>query len=154
KAVGFSAEGKSVQAVDSTGQLKRWDAATFKEQAALTLKTTVFDQAAFTPDGNTLYTTRGITGSGDVSTLSGKVEVWDVAKGKLVKTLTPHSEMTMQLLFDTKGTTLVTFGTDMRGSSQGGVFIGSSGETIKVWDVAEGKARAAFPVNLVSKIGL
>lgn len=154
RGIAFAKDGQTLQAVDLAGQLKRWDVATHKEQATLALKTAAIDQAAFSPDGQLLYTTRGITGSGDVIAVNGNIEVWDTVKGKLVKSFAAHSEMTKQMLFDAEGKTLVTIGTDMRGANQGGVFIGGSGDTIKVWNLAGGKAGAAIPVNLVGKLGL
>lgn len=74
---------------------------------------------AFSPDGKTLA-----TGSGDPSR-SGEIMLWDVATGKLVRTLSkPHKDAVLALDFSADGKLLAS---------------GSADRAVRLWEVATGK---------------
>src|SRR5262249_26162824 len=152
--LGFSADSKMLFSVSADAVLKRWDVEQGKETSATALPIKGLQQAVFTPDGASLATTRGPTGSGDLHTLNGEIQIWDTAKGVLLRKLPGHSELTNQLLFSADGATLLTFGTGLQHTKQGGGVITTSADSIKLWDFKKGEERASFPAGLVTHLGL
>ena len=110
--VSFSPDGKKLAAGSVDGRvLKLWDVVTGQELAnweGLSV--------AISPDGSNLA-------SGG-SNLDPSVRVRDIATGKLVTTLSGHSEAIMSLAFSADGQTLAT---------------ASSDRTVRLWKVATGQ---------------
>jgi RNA polymerase sigma factor (sigma-70 family) len=108
------------------GELKLWDVASGKEQAALEGNTGQVWSVAFSPDGN-------LAASGDDD---GVVRLWDVGQGKEVASLPGHKGAVYALAFSPDGKWLVSGAGDRNGERVPG--------ELKVWDVATRKEMPAL----------
>jgi WD40 repeat protein len=90
---------------------------------------------AFSPDGRTLAV--GYGGEDDNERV---IKLWDVASGKLLRTLRGHKSWISNVAFSPDGRTL---------ASSGGVMDGDDWDpTIKLWDVATGRELRTLTGNL------
>ena len=85
------------------------------------------DSVAFRSNGKTLAT--GTLAS------TGSTCLWDVATGKLLRTLSEHDSPVLSVVFSPDSQTLAT------GTGTGGIAAG----TVHLWDVATGKLRGTLP---------
>jgi WD40 repeat protein len=91
------------------------------------------DSIAFSPDGRTLA-----AGYGDKDD-NNPIKLWDVASGKLLRTLKGHKSWVHNVAFSPDGRTLV---------SSGGIQDGDKWDpTIKLWDVASGRELRTLTMN-------
>jgi WD40 repeat protein len=116
----LSPDGKVLAAASET-TTRLWDVTTGKELHVLKWESqhTYVGAVAFSPDGKTL-----LTGSGD-----GRIHVWDIATGKMVRELPGRQGGIAGLYFTPDGKRIVSGGDD---------------KTIRVRDAATGKELHAF----------
>jgi WD40 repeat protein len=126
----FSGDGKSLIALYGDGSLKKWDVATGEEQASLKGDPSDKKQGKETlslgpswgvlsPDQKLLARRRA----------DGRVNIWNVATGKLEATLEGHTGPVGALAFSPDGKFLVS---------------GSHDNTIRLWDLDEKKEKAVY----------
>jgi WD40 repeat protein len=180
-AVAFSPDGRTIVSTDDKGIWKLWDAATGKELRTSKSYASGTDYAcpgegcwimaiAFSPDGRTIA-----SGSAD-----HRVRLWDVATGKLLRTLGNHSSWVTAVAFSPDGRTVVSSSEDktlklwdpqskreplnLRGhtgevnvvafSPDGRTIAsGSQDKTLKIWDAGSGRELQSFtnqPYQVVS----
>lgn len=126
--IAFAASNKAL-AASGTGWKTCWDADSGKVKGTVRTGTPWF---AFAPDGESLA----------ISQPDGSVQVCDVATGKPSVTLKGHEGLVFALSFSPDGKVLAT------GASAGGINGLGRDKSIKLWDVATGKATA----NLVGHL--
>lgn len=99
--------------------MRLWDLATGGLRTTLPQRAREVRQLAYSPDGRTL-----------AATVGWGAALWDIAREQELVTLQgKHGGMVWSLAFAPDGRTLMTAGND---------------GTVKVWDVATGRERAAF----------
>ena len=113
----FSPDGKYIAYVplsDKTIQVRSVnpDYSLFKEL----ISTSYINSVAFSPDGNNLV----------AATSSGKVEIWDLAKGECVKSLYAQTDRFNSACYSPDGKAIVTASAD---------------GLVRIWDVESGKCR-------------
>jgi WD40 repeat protein len=129
----FSPDGKTLAAGDDAppgsiaGRIKLWDVATGKEKATLSGHTNHVVSLAFSDDGKTLASAsfRRVVPPGNKAPVKGEVKLWDAATRKPLATL----EGTRSVAF-TSDSALLAFPAPK--------------QTIALWDIAAGKARATL----------
>jgi WD40 repeat protein len=128
--VALSTDGKTVAAAGAKSG-KLWDVDTGK------VKMDFAGRFALSPDGKSLATLRA----------DGSIALLDVPTGKERITLDGHKGNVNSLTFSPDGKTLVSGGADRRGRSATGKEEGQD-NTIKLWDLATGKASASLAGHL------
>ncbi len=112
RAVSFSPDGSTFATASKDGTVKLWDLASGNATTISGHSAAIFG-VDFTPDGTTLASYS--------SSLQGKVEIWDVATGRLVATLGEHRCSPVETLaISPDGTTLAT---------------GSQDRNVRLWDL-------------------
>ena len=141
----FSPDGKTLTAVGGSGMTKRWDLASGKELAAFVVGKKNGDgvnvaRAWFVATGQILAVQPPeiVVGFGDIQ--PPRVEIWDVAAGKLLKVLQlPYSYSAVGL--SPGGKTLVT-----TAETGGGV----PGTGVRFWDVLTGRPATSLRAQQVT----
>ncbi len=114
--VAFSPNDKLIASGGADNTIKLWDVATATAKQTLRGHSLYVSSVQFSPDGKLLA-----SGSADQ-----QVKIWDVLTGREILTILPNIDpqysIGLRLLFTRDGKTLIT-----------------SGEVIKLWDVASGK---------------
>jgi WD40 repeat protein len=125
--VAFSPDGKSLAAPGKDRAIHVWDLATGKELLRCgeqSLGATLIRSLTFSPNGEILVTTN----DSGMMRASGKIDVWEVATGKQIRTFGSGKMVSYQsLAFSPNGKLLVT------GSGWWG-----RGSGIRLWDVSTG----------------
>ena len=113
----WSPDGKTI-ALAGFKEVRVRDAATNAQAAMLTGAPDAVRAVAFSPDGSLL------AAAGGLPARSGEVDIFDVAKRKIVHTIKGHSDCIYAVAFSPDGKTIATAGYD---------------KLIKLWDVASEK---------------
>ncbi len=116
--------------------LSLWDLATGTELHSPGGKTYTINSVAFSPDGKVLAAGCGTLDwfgppPAEDRGVGGTVRLWDVATGKLLKTLRGHANGVTEVAFSPDGKRLASAGND---------------STLRLWDAATGKELARIPV--------
>jgi WD40 repeat protein/uncharacterized caspase-like protein len=124
--VAFSPDGRTALSGSTDGTVKLWDVATGNLVRTFKGHSSFVHSVAFSPDGRTV-----LLGGGNVPPnlsrgRTGKLELWDVAAGALLRTFESHSKS-------------VAFSPDGRS-----VLSGGDDQTVKLWDVVTGKLVRTF----------
>ena len=122
----FTLDGKRIIAgggvSGAIGQVRVWDILSSKETLVFGDHTDIVNQAAISPDANTV-----ITASSDKS-----LKVWELASGKLLQTLRDHADQVLGVAYHTSGKHIVTCGLD---------------KTFKTWDTTNWKRLYSVPAH-------
>ncbi|MCX4967031.1 hypothetical protein OHA98_19870 [Streptomyces sp. NBC_00654] len=120
KGVELSPDGRTL-GIHHSEMLEIWDLAAHRPRKKIPEALTDYVSSfAFSPDGHTLATERD----------DGKVRLWDMATGRLRRTLTGHTDGVGLLAFSPDGRTLATAGED---------------RVVRLWDTATGRLRKRLP---------
>jgi WD40 repeat protein len=131
--VAFSADGTRVVSTDGSGTIV-WDARTGQEILSLKIAGSGGPgEVAFTPDGSRLAVVRGGYDPGKGEILPGEVEVWEVATGRRLVTLTGRRTLIHAVALSPDGSRLASASED---------------RTVKVWDVRTGQEVRSFRGHL------
>ena len=130
----LSRDGKLAAGGGSDKAIKLWDVATGRVLRTLTGSPHGIGSVAFSPDGRQLA-----SGSYDIRVIpqgfDSTLKTWDVASGRLLRTLSGHVNQIRSVVFSADGSRIVT---------------GSSDSTIKLWDAASGKVLRTFTGHAAS----
>jgi WD40 repeat protein len=117
--MGFAPDGRTLATGGYNGRVQLWDLAGNRMIATLPQRRKFINHLAFSPDGRILAVALGWT-----------AVLWDVARAEeLRRLLGKHAGTVWSVAFTPDGQTLMT---------------GSTDGTVKLWDVATGRERAAF----------
>ena len=132
KAMTFSADGSLLAVAEFNGTITLWDAV--RRTALYTLAGGLPSQAmsprlAFSPDGKILA-----AGAGDPSGQGSDtaLNLWEVATGKLLRSLDTHQGSLSSLLFSPDGATLA---------------VGPDRQTVTFWNVSDGKLKRTLKLS-------
>jgi Tol biopolymer transport system component len=119
----FSPDGRTIVSGSYDNSIKLWDAASGREWWALGSHDSAVESVAFSPDGQTI-----VSGSGDktVGLWDATVGLWDIVMQRQTRTrtLSGHTGTVNSVAFSPDGGTIIS---------------GSSDDTVKVWDAANGR---------------
>jgi len=140
--VAFSPDGATLAC--GNGEALLFDTRTGKLTKTLKPVMSVGITVAFSPDGRTLAGAGSDTGAVPIGALgaSGRVTLWDVATGKVVRALEGPTEKARAVAFSPDGRTVAAGGTgpatNLRDLFSGRVLIKKASE-VRLWDVATGR---------------
>lgn len=119
----FSPDGKCLITGSYDGTVKIWDVQTAK--CIKTIYGKDISQARYSPDQNYILTVCGWGGWGsDDPEEFREIQIWDVYRGELVKTLKGHKQAVFDALFGPNGQQIISTSAD---------------GTVRIWDVSTGK---------------
>ena len=122
----FTPDGKRIIAggglSGAIGQVRVWDVPSSKETIVLGDHTDIVNQAAISPDANTV-----VTASSDKS-----LKVWELASGKLLQTLRDHADQVLGVAYHPSGKHIVSCGLD---------------KSFKTWDTTSWKRLYSVPAH-------
>lgn len=122
----FTPDGKRIIAgggvSGAIGQVRVWDVPSSKEILVFGDHTDIVNQAAVSPDGNTV-----VTASSDKS-----LKVWELASGMLLQTLRDHADQVLGVAYHTSGKHIVSCGLD---------------KSFKTWDTTSWKRLYSVPAH-------
>ena len=122
----FTPDGKRIIAgggvSGAIGQVRVWDILSSKETLVFGDHTDIVNQAAISPDANTV-----ITASSDKS-----LKVWELASGKLLQTLRDHADQVLGVAYHASGKHIVSCGLD---------------KSFKTWDTTSWKRLYSVPAH-------
>jgi len=127
--VAFSPDGRILASAEYPGLITLWNVPSGREHLAIKAPAWVTSTIAFSPNGKLLAAGLWTGATNGVSPPGNDVILWDAASGTPVRTLKGHSNAIRGLGFSPDGKSLVT---------------GSMDGTAKVWDIANGMARATL----------
>ena len=123
ESVAFSPDRQLLASGGSDKSIRLWDVASGRQVRTLRGHTATVNSVAFSPDGRLLASASGQSGSDGVNAANA-VKLWDVASGKLVRTLIGHAKWVTAVAFSPDGAVLASAADDL---------------TVKLWDVASGR---------------
>ncbi|MEY3764439.1 MAG: hypothetical protein RLZ42_1099, partial [Armatimonadota bacterium] len=122
----FTPDGKRIIAgggvSGAIGQVRVWDVPSSTETLVFGDHTDIVNQAAISPDANTV-----ITASSDKS-----LKVWELASGKLLQTLRDHADQVLGVAYHASGKHIVSCGLD---------------KSFKTWDTTSWKRLYSVPAH-------
>jgi WD40 repeat protein len=122
----FTPDGKRIIAgggvSGAIGQVRVWDVPSSKETLVFGDHTDIVNQAAISPDANTV-----VTASSDKS-----LKVWELATGKLLQTLRDHADQVLGIAYHASGKHIVSCGLD---------------KSFKTWDTTSWKRLYSVPAH-------
>ena len=122
----FTPDGKRIIAgggvSGAIGQVRVWDVPSSKETIVFGDHTDIVNQAAISPDANTV-----VTASSDKS-----LKVWELATGKLLQTLRDHADQVLGVAYHASGKHIVSCGLD---------------KSFKTWDTTSWKRLYSVPAH-------
>lgn len=119
----FSPDGKTLAAPSSTGAVRLWDLDSGSERPMWQSFMVACHSVAISPDGKQLAAGSAYTGE------AGEIKLWDFVKGRELRKLSTHAGIVYVLAYSPDGGTLAS---------------GSQDGTVKLWNLATGKERAAL----------
>jgi WD40 repeat protein/tetratricopeptide (TPR) repeat protein len=123
ESVAFTPDGKRVMAVTWTGTFKTWELATSKEVRTLELGE---GKIAISPDGTKLASAQSRSGGGNEKEQEPtQIKVWDIAKGRVVRTMHARYSDGITMRFSPDGKRLAYSG-------------GARDRGVHIWDVDTG----------------
>jgi WD40 repeat protein len=124
-AIQFSRDGRLLASLGYDKSVRIWEVQTGQARSTINVENGTFLAIAFTADGKTLLTANGTDSGGSGDHL---IRCWDLASGKVLRTLDP-GEVMNALAISRDGNTLA---------------MGSLSGAIKVWDLAANKERLSL----------
>ena len=122
----FTPDGKRIIAgggvSGAIGQVRVWDVSSSKETIVFGDHTDIVNQAAISPDANTV-----VTASSDKS-----LKVWELASGKLLQTLRDHADQVLGVAYHPSGKHIVSCSLD---------------KSFKTWDTTSWKRLYSVPAH-------
>ena len=126
--VAFSPDGAVLATGSDDTTIKLLDAASGRELRTLRGHSSAVNYVAFSPDGRTLASASGELGR-DGANAANVVKLWDVASGRLLRTLPGHFKEVTAVGFSPDGTLVASASDDL---------------TVKIWDAASGREVRRF----------
>lgn len=134
KCVAVSPDGKILASGSTDKSIRLWDMPSGQELRRMQGHNQTILSVAFSPDGSALASASQVSSGPDAGTLAvgsedTTVHLWDVARGKVLRTFSGHSEKVQSVVFSPNGRQLASAGAD---------------NTVRLWDVVSSKLLATF----------
>jgi WD40 repeat protein len=142
RALALSRDGNHLAAVArsyASQEAVLWDLSPVTEPRALSGHHGFVSWVTFSPDGKRLASAGGLYDDDKKKWLTGEIKIWDVATGRLERSLKGHPNRANRVAFSPDGRRLASFSFMYRAPGQSGI----PSEVI-LWDLASGKKLGTF----------